>query len=224
VPAEIVVPGLLQYRIILMRAGDRDLVYPGGHPGNPFAWDYYDGDAGSTVEEWQTFVAAPHAGLEIFDANKDRDATTYSASRRRFAEWISGPDPGRLLLKLGGGVECFVGDKISGRKTADFGEVVIRGKNDTAGKLKITLIDGSGDSWSAFVALPDSLGDVGVPFSRLAPDDGFLLLPRPYPGFLPLRFKYSGAQGAFNWRDTEKIQITMEGGGDFEIESVELRP
>ena len=230
IPAEIVVPGLLQYRIVLMRAGDgagrgdRDLVYPGGHPGNPFAWDYYDGDAGSTAEEWQTFVAAPHAGLEIFDANKDRDATTYSASRRSFAEWISGPDPGRLLLKLSGGVECFVGDKMAGRKTEDFGEVVIRGKNDTAGKLKITFVNGQGDSWSAFVTLPDSLGDIGVPFSQLAPDDGFLLLPRPYPGFLPLRFKSSGVHQPFNWKDIEKIQITMEDGGGFEIESVGFRP
>jgi hypothetical protein len=225
VPADIVTPGLLQYRIILQRTGDRDIVYPGGHAGNPFAWDYYDGDAGSTAEEWQTFVAASHEGLEIFDANKDRDATTYSASRRRFAEWISGSDPGRLLLKLSGGVECFVGDKISGRKTEDFGEVVIRGKNDTAGKLKITFINGQGEAWSAFIELPDSLGEVGVPFSQLAPDDaGFLLLPRPYPGFLPLRFKYSGAQGPFSWKDTEKIQITMEGGGVFELESVELRP
>ena len=220
VPAEIVVPGLLQYRIILQRAGDRDLVFPGGHAGNPFAWDYYDGEGG---DRWQTFVAAPHAGLEIFDATNDRDATTYSASRRGFAEWISGADPGRLLLKLNGGVECFVGDKTAGRKTEDFGEVVIRGKNDTAGKLKITFINGQGDSWSAFVALPDSLGDVGVPFSQLAADDGFLLLPRPYPGFLPLRFKSSGVQGVFSWRDTEKIQITKEGGG-FELESVKLLP
>ena len=221
VPAEIVVPGLLQYRIVLMRAGDRDLVYPGGHPGNPFAWDYYDGEGG---DRWQTFVAAAHAGLEIFDASKDRDATTYSASRRGFAEWISGPDPGRLLLKLSGGVECFVGDKILGRKTEDFGEVVIRGKNDTTGKLKITFINGQGDSWSAFVGLPDSLGDVRVPFSQLAADDGFLLLPRPYPGFLPLRFKSSGVHPPFNWKDTEKIQITMEDGGGFEIESVGFRP
>jgi hypothetical protein len=244
VPAEIVMPGLLQYRIILERAGDRDLVFPGDHSGDPFAWDYYDGEDG---DRWQTFVAAPHAGLEIFDANKDRDATTYSASRRGFAEWVSGADPGRLLLKLSSGVECFVGDKIRGRESEEFGRVVIRGKGAgdggatsaggaggrkvfilntfVRGKLKITFINGQGDSWSAFAQLPDSLGDVEVPFSQLASDDaGFLLLPRPYPGFLPLRFKYSGAQGSFSWKDTEKIQITMEEGGGFELESVELRP
>jgi len=243
VPAEIVTPGLLQYRIILERAGDRDLVFPGDHSGDPFAWDYYDGEDG---DRWQTFVAAPRAGLEIFDANKDRDATTYSASRRGFAEWVSGADPGRLLLKLSSGVECFVGDKIRGRESEEFGRVVIRGKGAgeggatsaggggvrkvfilntfVRGKLKITFINGQGDSWSAFAQLPDSLGDVDIPFSRLAPDDGFLLLPRPYPGFLPLRFKSSGAQGAFNWRDTEKIQIMMEDGGGFEIESVGFRP
>jgi hypothetical protein len=269
-PADIVMPGLLQYRIILERPdsggrpGERDLVYPGGHPGNPFAWDYYDGDTGPT--EWQTFVAAPHAGLDIFNATTDRDATVYPAFRRGFAaEWISGPDPERLLLKMGWhassgtrqgaaaehepagdkvfGVESFVGDKIRGRETEEFGRVVIRGRGvgaggttgnggsaggsgsgGSVGRLKITLIDGNGEVWSAFIELPDSLGDVGVPFSQLAPSDGFLLLPRPYPGFLPLRFKYSGAQGPFSWKDTEKIQITMEDGGGFEIESVEFRP
>jgi hypothetical protein len=221
VPADIVMPGLLQYRIILERAGDRDLVYPGGHSGNPFAWNYYDGEDG---DRWETFVAAPREGLGMFDANKDRDATTYSSSRRGFAEWISGPDAGRLLLKLSGGVECFVGDKISGRKTEDFGEVVIRGKTDSVGRFKIMLIDGNGDVWSAFIGLTDSLRDVVLPFSKLAPDDGFLLLPRPYPGFMPMRFSYSGAHGPFNWRDTEKIQITMEDGKGFELESVQFRP
>jgi hypothetical protein len=92
-----------------------------------------------------------------------------------------------------------------------------------AGRLKIPMIDGNGESWSATVQLPDSLGDVSVPFNQLAPDDGFLLLPRPYPGFLPLRFKYSGVQGAFSWKAIEKIQITMENGEGFELESVGFR-
>ena len=191
VPAEFVTPGLLRYRIIVVRPGDRDIVYPGGHPGNPFAWDYYDGDAGQT--EWQTFVAAAHAGLEIFDAKEDGVF----------------------------GVERFIGDEIAGRRTEEFSRLVIRGRS--AGKLKITLINGNSEAWSTTVQLPDSLGDVGVPFSQLT-DDGFLLLPRPYPGFLPLRFKYSGGQGAFSWRDIEKIQITMEGGVGFELESVGFRP
>jgi hypothetical protein len=223
VPADVVMPGLLQYRIILQRTGDRDIVYPGGHAGNPFAWDYYDGDAGGG--EWQTFVAASHEGLELFDANKDKDATTYSASRRGFAEWISGPDAGRLLLKLNGGVECFVGDKIGGRASEDFGEVVIRAKKDSSSaKLKITFIDGSGDTWSMFAELSDSLSNIVLPFSQLAAGDGFLLLPKPYPGFMPLRFSSSGGHGAFNWRNTEKIQITTEGGEGFELESVQFRP
>jgi len=223
VPADIVMPGLLEYRIILERAGGRDLVYPGSHPGDPFAWDYYDGEAG---DRWQTFVAAAHEGLEVFDANKDRDATIYSFSRRRFgAEWISGPDAGRLLMKLGGGMEFFAGDKILGRKTEDFGGVVIRAKADSVvGKLKVTFMNGHGEAWSAFIRLSDSLTDVVLPFSQLAADDGFLLLPRPYPGFMPLRFFYSGAHGLFNWRDIEKIQITMEGEEVFDLESVELRP
>ncbi|MEO8174833.1 MAG: hypothetical protein ABI581_17175, partial [Sediminibacterium sp.] len=37
--------------------------------------------------------------------------------------------------------------------------------------------------------------------------DSALLLPRPYPGFMALRFKASGT-ASFKWNDVEKIELT----------------
>jgi hypothetical protein len=51
-----------------------------------------------------------------------------------------------------------------------------------------------------------------------------LLLPRPYPGFLPLWFK-PGAMGSFNMQDAEKMQVISFGENkplDIEVVSVWL--
>jgi hypothetical protein len=48
--------------------------------------------------------------------------------------------------------------------------------------------------------------DVEVPLNNLMPDSS-LLLPRPYPGFLPLWFKASASNASFKLSDTEKIEM-----------------
>ncbi len=95
VPAELVTPGLLNYRIIIQQANNDYFVFPGDHKGDPFAWDNF------ITDEWQTFVAAENSKLEIFNPTTDRTFKIYPQFQRGFqTNYITGTEPGRLILKL----------------------------------------------------------------------------------------------------------------------------
>jgi hypothetical protein len=75
-------------------------------------------------------------------------------------------------------------------------------------KAKVTLTDGNAVSVSAFITLTDKFSDIEVPLNSLVVDSA-LLMPRPYPGFLPLWFKAGGSAQAFKLQDAEKIEMTI---------------
>ena len=70
----------------------------------------------------------------------------------------------------------------------------------TPGKFAISV--------SSFITLTNSFQDIEVPLNNLTPDS-VLLMPRPYPGFLPLKFKGAGSINAFKLADIEKIEIAI---------------
>ncbi len=58
------------------------------------------------------------------------------------------------------------------------------------------------------ISVDDQWKDIGISLGSLQ-IDSCLLLPRPYPGFLPLKFK-TDAQKKFQLQDAEKLQIALE--------------
>ena len=103
VPADMVTPGELNYRIIMQKGNDY-AVFPGDLKGNPFAWDNYHNDT------WTTFVAAENGRLEIFNPTTDRNAWVYPPFRRNFqSAYVTGEMPGRLILKLATGARPATG-------------------------------------------------------------------------------------------------------------------
>lgn len=235
VPVELVVPGVLNYRIIIQNANKDYYAFPGNHKGDPFAWDNYTNDT------WQTFVASENSKLEIFNPTNDRSTRVYPQFKRGFqTSYITGTEPGRLLLKLSAneltddhtiGFQYYFADKLMGRQTENFDKLVIRARSAEAQpvKARIALINKDGFSFSSGITLPGSFQNIELSLHDLAPDSE-LVLPRPYPGFLPLWFKAAGAS-LFNLHDIEKIQVTI--GTDmppsefkkpysFEVESISL--
>jgi hypothetical protein len=213
VPADMVTTGLLNYRIILQK-GNEFAIFPGNHKENPQAWDNY------INETWQTFVVSENAELEIFNATVDR-ARIYPGFRRGFqSSYITGTEPSQLVLRLSAtelsddhtiGFVHYFGDKLQGRisEISSFDSLVIRARTSGAElvKAKITLIDKNAFAFSSFVTLTNRLQDIVVPLNNLVPDS-ILLLPRPYPGFLPLWFRGSG-NASFDLSEIERIQITI---------------
>ncbi|HEV8286166.1 MAG TPA: hypothetical protein VGQ09_17785 [Chitinophagaceae bacterium] len=214
VPADLVVPGQLTYRIILQK-GNEFAVFPGNYKSNPFAWDNY------YYETWKIFVAADKGKLKIFDPTVDRAARIYPGFRRDFqSSYITGSEASQLILRLNTtelsgdhtiGFVQFFGDKLKGRITEldSFDKLVIRARTAETQpvKAKITLTNKDAFSFSASVMLTSAFQDISVPLNNLNPDS-MLLLPRPYPGFLPLWFKASGV-ASFKLPEMEKIQVTI---------------
>jgi hypothetical protein len=212
IPAELVTPGVLNYRIIIQR-GNEFTVFPGNIKSNPFAWDNY------INETWKTFVATDNGGLELFNPTNDR-ARIYPSFRRSFqSTYSTGTRPGHLILhlvatELSGdhlmGFQYFIGEKLKGRTTElpAFDKLLIRARTANAPsiKLKVTLINSDAVSYSTSVTISNNFQDIEVPLKNLSIDSS-LLMPRPYPGFLPLWFKASSVNNKFKLSDVEKIEV-----------------
>lgn len=234
VPADMVTPGVLNYRIIIQKANNEHYVFPGNHKGNPYAWDAY------VNESWQTFVASEKTPLPLFNANTDRTAlNVYNPDwRNNTVQYVTADKPGLLIWKATMnqpaaeqrmGWQLYIGDKLKGRapELASFDKLIIRARTDNATpvRLKAALINANGQAFTGNVTLTHEWQDIEIPLQSLQPDS-MLLLPRPYPGFQPLYFK-AGVTGAFRWDDIEKLEITFGQASpqplSLELESVELQ-
>ena len=240
IPATQVVSGVLNYRI-LIKDGDKYFNFPGGEEGDPYAWDNVNN------ETWQTFVAAPNGRLSLFNATADRGRTnTYFPvfTRNGGAQFVAGEETGELTFRASSpaikqgqviGFQLFVGDKIKNRlpEVSAYSKVIIRARlqSGQTGKLKLKLIANDASAYGTAVNLTSEFKDIEVPLSDFKPDST-LLLPRPYPGFLPLWFKASSFSG-LSIPKLDKLEITA--GGDLspdqynkpigiEVETITLEP
>jgi hypothetical protein len=82
-------------------------------------------------------------------------------------------------------------------------------------------------AFSASVQLGADLQELRIPLTSFRPD-ALLLLPRPYPGFLPLTYQ-SASQLPLKLSDTEVLQVVLDaatpvsGQLHVDIESVSLQ-
>ena len=237
VPADMVAAGIINYRIILKKNDTSFYVFPGNHKGNPHAWDAFNN------ETYETYVAAERSALQIFDPNTDRNfLNLYNPDwRNNSIQYITGDDPKQLVLKATMnqptgtnllGWQTYFAGKIKGRilEINSFEKLVVKGRANVPTKLKITFITSGALSYAAYITLTNNWDIVEIPLSNFKQDSS-LLLPRPYPGFLPLWFK-GNSSTSFQLHDAEKLEMTF--GYDItstqlnkpvsiEIESVRLR-
>ena len=240
IPAAQVNSGLLTYRI-LIKDGDKNISYPGGHEGDPYAWDNINNDS------WQTFAAAPGGKLSLFNATADRGRTnTYFPvfTRNGGAQFTAGEETGELAFRASSpsikqdqvmGFQLYIGDKVKCRlpEVSSYSKIAVRARlqSGQAGKLKIALINNDASAYSGTVDLTGQFTTFEIPLSEFKPDSS-LLLPRPYPGFQPLWFKASSFAG-LKIPELDKLEVTAGDGLSpdeynkpfgIEIESVTLEP
>jgi hypothetical protein len=240
VPAAQAITGLLTYRVII-KDGDRSFIFPGGYEGDPYSWDNIHNDT------WQAFVAAPNGKLSLFNATTDKGRTnTYfpGFTRNGGAQFTSGEETGQLTFRVSSpeikqgqvmGFQLYVGDKLKHRlpEVSAYSKVVIRARMQSSqrGKLKIALINTEASAYSVSVDLTSQFTNIEIPLTAFKPDS-CMLLPRPYPGFLPLWFKAASFNG-LNISKLDKLEITA--GNDLgpdqynkpfgiEVESVTIEP
>jgi|GEM_PF-64042 len=217
IPADLVTPGVLNYRIIL-RKGNDVAAFPGNLKGNPFAWNNFHN------ETWKTYVAASNGRLELFNPTNDRTARTYPVFRKGFhTNYITCEKPEQLILsmttddltetKIMGFQYSFV-DKLKGRmgEMKSFDKLVLRTRTSNATlKAKVALTFADGSSVSSVVSLANDFKDLEIPIKSFEPDSA-LLMPRPYPHFLPLEFKANTSSSKIDLSNAEKVEVTIGEG------------
>lgn len=213
VPADMASPGILEYRIIIQGQDKRYITAPGHHTGDPYAWDNTNRDT------WQTWVVAADNPVRLFDATTERNRINlYNPDwRKNSMSYVSTAEPGRLalrasLMKSAGnermGFETYCADDIQSRRQAadSFQKIVIRGWSEQEPvPVTMTLVMRDATAYAARVTLDRAFGEKEIPLKSFKASP-FLLLPRPYPGFLPVWFQ-AGTQSPLRVSEVEKVQL-----------------
>ncbi|QCR21539.1 membrane or secreted protein [Pontibacter sp. SGAir0037] len=215
VPADIVIPGAIQYRV-MVQDEEKHYTFPGGYEGDPWAWDYYHQDA------WQVFVASEKGKLQLFNPTTDRAVFVYpNLWKSDERQLITAEKSGQLILKLTAkelpqegvlGFQYYIKDKMSGRENElnGFGKLLIRMKTNATSdtEVKVGLISREGITYAARVKAGENYQDIEIPLNALQPA-ATMLLPRPYPGFQPFWFE-GKANHQFELKHAEKLEVRLE--------------
>lgn len=217
IPAAQIVSGLLTYRIMIQKANKDFIIFPNSHKGNPYKWDYINND------NWQTFVASANGKLTLFNSAVDRGNNNIyfpGLGRNGGAVFTSGDETGKLVFRTSTpairknqvmGLQLFIGDKLLGRvdDIKTFTKVIVRAKmhNGSPSKLRIAITTADAATYAAYVDLTDEFKNIDIPLTNFKADSS-LLLPRPYPGFLPLWFKAGNFTG-LNLEKMDKLEFTI---------------
>jgi len=127
-------------------------------------------------------------------------------------------------------LRAYFGDRLAGRSAdvAAFTEVVVRARSSPPGaQVRLTLTSKDAVTYSAPLLLGAEVRDIHIALSSFRPAAG-LLVPRPYPSFLPLQYQ-PAAPPAFKLADAEVLQVVWEVAAaaasplSVDIESISLR-
>ncbi len=238
VSADLTTPGILQYRI-LVKNGEDYTTFPGAVKGNPMGWDYVNG------ANWETTVLPANADIALFNAATDRTPTI-------FPNWGRGIQQGLIPTQVVGGfayrfqsnqwprdnvaaLQYAVQTKLQplGSDANAYSKLVIRGKstNHEPIKGKLILVTKDAISFVANFDLSNQTVETVLPLSAFS-QGRYLLLPRPYPGFLPLWFTGQSNTASLKIENIDLVQFVIEKddnpglketGPAFEIEWISLR-
>lgn len=223
VPAELAYPGLLRYWIVLKKAPQQTLPFPGGFAGQPRDWDYYP------AETYSVPIVAAGTPLPLFHARQDQNQVeARGISSTAWTDYVTTP-AGELALRFVVGqpqagtstaaapgptaaMRMFFGHKLAGRlpDLTGFKEVVVKARaNQAATSVKVVLMTKNAMAYSASVQLGAALQELRIPLTSFR-SDALLLLPRPYPGFLPLTHQPTSQPAAFKLAETEVLQVVLD--------------
>lgn len=240
IPAEILEPGYINYTISLT-SGGKTRSFPAEKEGTPRDWDFYD------ATSYGTAVVPQTNSLYLFQAFTD--AEEVSKEWRKGSHLIPGDQPGTASLQIpveqlfvcdaenlnGPKIHDFAlrynfRDKIAGRaqEVSTFKKLVLRGNSKNKSfPVQLALIDSAGNTYGGTLTLDPNKQEYTLDLAELRPVKQ-VVLPRPYPTFLPYFFEPSTVK-PLDLSSIETLQISI--GADvpdpeapyaFEIESVRL--
>lgn len=212
--------GLVEYYIVVKRDGT-SWTYPGGVEGDPYDWNF-PGNEGWTVP-----VVDTTAPLVLFEARRDRTRMYYPHQSHYLcfrSDLVSGtvpiaaaiqarvrslePEPHHFALQASVLEHIRAGlDRLG---SFDAVEARIRAVEPSTGAVTLAVIASDGSSWGATIHVGEGWSDVRVPLSDLRPIER-VLLPRPYPFFLPYWFEGSPSAETIPLTDIEAVEFSIDG-------------
>ena len=221
VPQNLMVPGILTYRIILETTNGKR-TFPGDVSGSPENWDFYSEDV------YSTRIYDKGSAISVFDASMDADMVVHSwKPGNQIVPLNSVEDEFQVRLD-----ELFSEDienknatpiydysfrfnfqnKIGVRLPRDQKELIIKARNLKSGteKLQVALLMKNGSAFGKVIELDNHLKEIRIKLDELKPVKT-ITLPRPYPGFLPYYFEHQNPQD-FDLQKVEALQFSIGPG------------
>ncbi|WP_299153718.1 hypothetical protein [uncultured Christiangramia sp.] len=221
VPQNLMVPGILTYRIILETTNGKR-TFPGNVSGSPENWDFYSEDV------YSTRICDEGSAISLFDASMDADMVVHSwKPGNQIVPLNSVEDEFQVRLD-----ELFSEDienknatpiydysfrfnfqnKIRVRLPRDQKELIIKARNLKSGteKLQVALLMKNGSAFGKVIELDKHLKEIRIKLDELRPVKT-VTLPRPYPGFLPYYFEHQNPEG-FDLQEVEALQFSIGPG------------
>ena len=245
VPADVAREGVVEYAVAVYEAGSVR-TFPGGVDGDPYRWDF----TGRAM--WQVLVVGAAAPILLFDARRDLDHVLYPHPWQyvRFrTDVVAGDEPERLALAAV--VEDFappphhfaVRTFLTEAERTRLGGITVeaalriraRSVGRSADRMQVALVERDGTVWGAVLELTEAWGEFAVPLSELRRVP-LVLLPRPYPQFLPYLFESAADERGPEPGNLDGLQFsvgadlfsdpTIAGSHGFEVARVvlETRP
>jgi hypothetical protein len=236
--------GLLEYAVSVFE-GEAVRTFPGDQAGHPYQWDF----AGQ--ERWRVPVVPENAPLLLFDAARDLNHVLYPHP------WgyvtfrtglIAGSEPGRLALSAvvedfsppphHFGLRTFVPEGQRSRlgdapTSGGVLRVRARATGRATDRMRVALVERDGTAWGAVIELTETWQETEIPLADLLPTP-LVLLPRPYPQFLPYLLEPEPRSDGPRSSDLDGLQFTVDRGlfeeadaaGEhgFQVERVVLAP
>jgi hypothetical protein len=234
IPDSVVKAGILNYTIISESTSGKITVYPGGVEGPTNNWEYYNPDSYSlkvlpAISEVQLFNAETAAQALTFSGNsRFRSSLVLSGvtgeSRLKFAPGTSGFGQGRPNTSgLVYAMQNYIGNITSGiTKYSDkYTQILMHARaTEKPVKIEVTLINKDGNGYTAKTSLSADQ-DVQIINLKDLTEGRMFLLPRPYPGFLPLWYS-AKTKKPFSLSEIERIQLLVPVDGNEEMPGFEL--
>jgi len=241
VPAELMREGLLEYAVAVYEDDDTR-TYPDGARGDPYQWDF------TGRSYWRVPVVAGGAPVLLFDVGRDLDHVLNDRPMAGFrfrTDVVSGSEPERVALSTAVddlaaspghvALRTFLTEPERTRLGEFGGDAALRVKARAVGRpsdrIEVGLVQRDGTVWGAPIALTDTWEEVTIPLSTLRRVP-LVLLPRPYPQFLPYFFESAAGGRTPEPGQLDGLQFsmsadlfsaaTLDGAHGFEVERVIL--
>lgn len=233
VPDSLTTEGYLNYYITVKEKDGSIKTYPSEEDGQPVNWDYFDKNA------YRVAVVSKTTPVYLFNAVDDIDQMTrhfssiYAGRESVSNSYLVPAKDGNAELQLNvkklfeedpeyrtrEKIYDYTFDQYAGKKIAErkqdlpaMTQVILRGHslNEKPCTMQVSLVLKNGSAYGGIITAGANSQDHILSLAELKPVKT-VLMPRPYPTFLPYYFENTSA-GSFNIIDVESVQLSIGPG------------